>query len=215
VWSIREDHDTLSDEVRSRLRAYQACPKFEMTMIAATFLLAALLVAHETQATDVNADGNPEVIQAVHDIGTAWAQHDVPTLERLVADDYIHTDILGLVQNKDEWLADVRSRAANERPAHELSFEDLKVQMHGDVAVVTGRNIWRLGPGRMVTLPLRFTQVLTKRKGYWQRSVFQAGIAELPRYVFLAIFVVAAVSVLMTWTVLRMRSKLLPRSRAG
>jgi ketosteroid isomerase-like protein len=183
-------------------------------MTPATFLLAALLVADQTQPTDVNAERNPEVIQAVHDIGTAWAQHDVSTLERLVADDYIHTDILGLVQNKDEWLADVRSRAANERPAHELSFEDLKVQMYGDVAVVTGRNIWRLGPGRMVTLPLRFTQVLTKRKGYWQRSVFQAGIAELPWYLFLTTVVAAAASVLIMWTVLRLRPKLLSHRSA-
>jgi ketosteroid isomerase-like protein len=180
-------------------------------MTPATFLLAALLVADQTQPTDVNAERNQEVIQAVHDIGTAWARHDLPTLERLVTDDYIHTDILGLVQNKDEWLADVRSRAATEQPAHELLFEDLKVQLYGDVAVVTGRNIWRLGRGGMVTLPLRFTQVLTKRKGYWQRSVFRAGVAELPTYLFLTIVVVAAISVLITGTALRMRRKLLPR----
>jgi hypothetical protein len=177
----------------------------------ATVLLSVLLVADQAEHSDVNAQMKQEVIQTVHDIGNAWAHHDLPTLERLVADDYTHTDILGLVQNRGEWLADVRSRAASEQVAHDLAFEDLNVQIHGNVAVVTGRNIWRLA--RFIALPLRFTQVLTKNKGYWQRSVFQAGVAELPRYLFVIIVAVATSSVLITWTLLRVRPKLLPRSR--
>jgi hypothetical protein len=180
----------------------------------ATVLLSALLVADQTERSDVNAETKQEVIQTVHDIGKAWAQHDLLTLERLVADDYTHTDILGLVQNRGEWLADVRARAASEQVPHDLAFEDLNVQIHGNVAVVTGRNIWRLGPARFIALPLRFTQVLTKRKGYWQRSVFQAGLAELPRYLFLIIVVVAASSVLITWSLFRLGLKLLPRWRS-
>lgn len=180
----------------------------------ATVLLSVSLVADQPGRPDVNAETKQEVIQTVHDIGNAWAHRDLPTLERLVADDYTHTDILGLVQNRGEWLADVRSRAASEQVAHDLAFEDLKVQIHGNVAVVTGRNIWRLGPARFIALPLRFTQVLTKNKGYWQRSVFQAGLAELPRYLFVIIVAVATSSVLITWTLLRVRPKLLPRSRS-
>jgi len=38
-----------------------------------------------------NADTEREVIQTVQNISEAWAKNDLPTLERLVTDDYIHT----------------------------------------------------------------------------------------------------------------------------
>jgi hypothetical protein len=79
------------------------------------------------------------------------------------------------------------------------------VRTYGDLAVVTGRNTWRPGTP-FLTLPLRFTLVLTREKGYWQRSVFQAGFEELPRYIFLAFVVAAAVTVLGTWLFVRLRS---------
>jgi hypothetical protein len=79
------------------------------------------------------------------------------------------------------------------------------------------------GPGRsdrpqylaagnaFLTLPLRFTLVLTKEKGYWQRLVFQAGFEELPQYILLTFVVAAAVTVLGTWLFVRIRSILLHR----
>jgi ketosteroid isomerase-like protein len=165
-----------------------------MLMIAVLMSCASSVVL----AQDVNTKAEMEVIQTARDIGQAWAKHDVATLERLVSDDYTHTDIVGIVQNKDEWLADVRWSAARGL-VRKLEFEDLKVRIHGDVAIVTGRNILIIGSSGIVRLPLRFTQVLTKRNGYWQRSAFQAGIAELPRYFLLTVAIMAAITSILLW----------------
>jgi ketosteroid isomerase-like protein len=152
-------------------------------------------------AADADRQTEQEIIQTVHDAGQAWARHDLTTLERLLADDYTHTDVFGQFQNRDEWLAYVRSDAV----AHQLDFEDVTVRIYGDVAVVTGRNIWRPGTG-FVALPLRFTQVLTRKDGDWRRSAFQAGFEQLPRYILLAIVVTAAVTLLLTWALVRLRT---------
>jgi Domain of unknown function (DUF4440) len=121
------------------------------------------------------------------------------TLERLLADDYTHTDIMGQFQTRDEWLAQVRSH-----PVAQLDFEDVTVRVYGDVAVVTGRNIYR--PGTPFGLPLRFTEVLTRQGGDWRRSAFQAGFERLPRYFLLTIAATAVATLLMTWVLVSLRS---------
>jgi hypothetical protein len=154
-----------------------------------------------------NPEAEREVIKAVHAVGRAWAEHDLPTLERLVAADYMHTDFIGRAQSRDEWLAEVRSSDT----VQHLEFEDLAARIYGDVAVVTGRIIWRVGNMGIVTIPLRFTQVLTKRNGYWQRAAFQAGIANLPRLLLLVIVVASAGSLSIAWLLRRLRTGLVHR----
>jgi Domain of unknown function (DUF4440) len=82
--------------------------------------------------------------------------------------------------------------------AHQLEFEDVNVRIYGDVAVITGRNKWRPGT-RFVTLPLRFTEVLTRKNGYWQRSAIQVGFEGLPRYILLTNVTAAAITLLIAW----------------
>jgi ketosteroid isomerase-like protein len=177
-------------------------------MISVVMIVAVARAQGSDEAADANTQTEQEFIRAVHDAGQAWATHDLTTLERLLAEDYTHTDVLGQFQNRAEWLAYVRSDVF----AHQLEFEDVTVRIYGDVAVVTGRNIWRPGT-RFLALPLRFTVVLTRKNGYWQRWVFQAGFEELPRYIVLAIVLAAAVTLSSTWLVVRLRSGLLHRWR--
>jgi ketosteroid isomerase-like protein len=178
-----------------------------VTISVLTLVASSVAIAQSSyQEAAANTQTEQEIIRTVHDAGQAWARHDLATLEHLLADDYTHTDVVGQFQNRAEWLAYVRSDVI----AHQLEFEDVTVRIHGDLAVVTGRNIWRPGT-RFLTLPLRFTLVLTKEKGYWQRSVFQAGFEELPRYIFLTFVVAAAVTVFGTWLFVRLRSILLQR----
>jgi ketosteroid isomerase-like protein len=179
-----------------------------------TFVASSVVLAQSIKLTDVNTEAEKEVIQAAHDISEAWAKNDLPTLERLVADDYTHTDISGKVQNREEWLADVRARAASGKVS-QLEFEDEKVQIYGDVTVVTGRAIWRSRSIGFLKLPLCATQVLIKKNGQWQRSATQVGIADLPRYFFLTIVVAAAITFLITCMLLWLLSKLRRRWGKG
>jgi hypothetical protein len=174
------------------------------------FVVSSVALAQSIDSVkDGNAETEREVIQTVQNISEAWAKNDLPTLERLVTDDYIHTDIFGRVQNRSEWLAEVRSHIGSDT-AGKMEFEDLKVRIYGDVAVVTGRIIVHFP---ILKLPLSGTQVLIKKNGYWQRSAFQAGVAELPRYLLLLTVLVAVITLFTTTVLIWIRSKLLHRSK--
>jgi ketosteroid isomerase-like protein len=77
-----------------------------------------------------------EICDLVVEASHAWARGDLPTLQQMLADEYVHTDIAGRVKNRAEWLQQLGSRAS----ALEIAFDDLDVREYGDVAVVTGRN---------------------------------------------------------------------------
>lgn len=120
------------------------------------------------------ADATAELLAAAHAFGDAWAKNDVPTLERLLKDDYLHTDVSGHVQNRAEWLAYIRDRIAR-REGNSIRFADDKVRFYGDVAVVTGENVISPEADPTRTTRIRVTQVWVKVpvKG-WQRAAFQA-----------------------------------------
>jgi ketosteroid isomerase-like protein len=117
-----------------------------------------------------------EIQQVIRKFGEAWAQNDMTTLERLLSEDYIHTDYLGKVQNKVEWLEYVRDRKAK-GGMNKIEFADVKVRLYGDVAVVTGRNIIKgalTEQGKEAGTLIRFTQVLLRKPEGWLRTTFQA-----------------------------------------
>ena len=109
-----------------------------------------------------------ELLAATHLFGEAWANHDYETLDSLLAEDYVHTDIEGRVFDRQHWLSD-----AQEQPrGYSISFRDVEATVHGDVGVVTGAN--RLAGGGSPIGAIRFTQVWIWRSGRWQRRAFQA-----------------------------------------
>lgn len=117
-----------------------------------------------------------EIHRLIRKLGEAWAQNDLATLESLLSDDYIHTDYLGRVQNRVEWLDYVRDRKAKVI-VNKIEFEDVKVHVYGDVTVVTGRNIIRgalTEQGKEAGTQIRFTQVLLRKPKGWLRAAFQA-----------------------------------------
>ena len=116
------------------------------------------------------ANDEQEIRSLVTQFGTAWAHSDTAVLDKLLAPDYIHTDIYGAVQHRTEWL-----KYAGQPRALEIEFEDVDVRVFGDVAIVTGGNtIWNPKDGKEKANRIRFTQVWQRNKGGWQRLAFQA-----------------------------------------
>jgi Domain of unknown function (DUF4440) len=107
-----------------------------------------------------------QVESAVRVCDEAWARSDVATLDRLLAERYVHADAFGRVQGRADWLADAG------RPRNvAITSEDLAVRLHGRFAVVTGSHV--------ITTPeraesLRFTQVWIKRGATWLRAASRA-----------------------------------------
>ncbi|MEO5952044.1 MAG: nuclear transport factor 2 family protein [Chloroflexia bacterium] len=107
----------------------------------------------------------------MREFGQAWASSDIAKLESLLTTDYQHTDILGRILNRVEWL----EYAQTARPVKSMEFQDVKLKFYDTVAVITGKNV-------IVGLPdswdsnvsISFTQVWVREKGEWRRAFFQA-----------------------------------------
>jgi uncharacterized protein (TIGR02246 family) len=96
-------------------------------------------------------------------LARAWVEGDQAAIRGLLADDWVTTDITGMVRERDSVLRDMF--AATPTPIATMTIDDVRVRVFGDVAVVTGRTTASgTGGGE---IQLRFTDVLARRDGRW------------------------------------------------
>ena len=139
-----------------------------------SFLTAFALAAVALPLAYAQAPGAVE--KELTDLENRWAEAiakgDVATLERLYADEYMAIDPAGATFTKDQDIANVKS--GNFKLAS-FKIDELKVRVHGDVAVVTSRNtIKGTYMGKDASGAYRGTDVFVKRGGRWQVLTTQA-----------------------------------------
>jgi ketosteroid isomerase-like protein len=109
-----------------------------------------------------------ELIALENDWSQAAVKRDGTALQRFYADEYIFTDENGVVSNKTKEILNLTNGIFR---LTSYKFEDVKVRVYGDVAVVTGQNtikgIWE-DVKRDISGPYRFTDVFVRRNGRWQ-----------------------------------------------
>jgi ketosteroid isomerase-like protein len=91
---------------------------------------------------------------------------DAAALDRVLASDFFLTGDDGKVHAKAEVLSELKSRNITYQSA---KTEDLKIILHGDAAVVSGR--WRgsyIRRGKTVNLLERFTNFYVRKDGQWR-----------------------------------------------
>jgi ketosteroid isomerase-like protein len=91
---------------------------------------------------------------------------DAAALDRILANEFILTGDDGKVHTKTEVLSELKSRNISYQSA---KTEELKIILHGNAAVVSGR--WRgnyKNHGRNVNLLERFTNFYVRQGGRWQ-----------------------------------------------
>ena len=118
---------------------------------------------------EINAVTTPteedEIRRIEFEWGVAFERGDMATLDRLMADEYIVTDPLGVVRNKADSLAAVETRAVFFESSRS---DDVNVRINGDTAVVTGRSTFRgRYKGWSMAGQYQYTDVLVKRQGSW------------------------------------------------
>lgn len=123
------------------------------------------------------------VTNAEHRWEEALKQFDSEAMQSLLAEDDVQTDFRGIVQDKASWIQDLQRVAANVRSGRsqwEMSFDDEKVRVYGDVAIVNGRGTFKghKKGGTPVNRVIRFTNVWVKRRGVWQLVNYQATLIE-------------------------------------
>jgi ketosteroid isomerase-like protein len=108
-------------------------------IIHIAILALALLSFGRQQSTAQGADAaaEQEVRQTIEKYRTALVQRDAATLERIWANDYTFTNGAGEMVSKTQRLANLKSGATSLDSISQA--EEIKVRVHGDVAVATGR----------------------------------------------------------------------------
>ena len=105
------------------------------------------------------------------DRAQAVVKKDTATLEKMTADDYQLIDTNGKMRSKAETMDAIKSGAIT---IQSNDVDDLKVQVYGNAAVVTGRSSPKgTIDGKDISGPIRFTRVYVKRNGTWQSVLFQ------------------------------------------
>jgi ketosteroid isomerase-like protein len=129
-----------------------------------------------------NSDAERAVMDAQRHWEEALKQFDLKSVQSLLAEDYSQTDLRGKVQDRASWFEYFKSYVTAVRSGDaqfEISFEDTKVRVYGNAAVVTGGARVK---GQRKAVPvnnvIRFTNVWVKRRGIWQLVSYQATPVE-------------------------------------
>ncbi|QHT70286.1 nuclear transport factor 2 family protein [Rhodocytophaga rosea] len=102
----------------------------------------------------------------------AMIENDQTELEQLLASDLVYTHSNAVVENKQEFLATLKSQKLIYRS---VQPDEVKVRLLGSVGIITGRaDVVVEQEGKTNTLHLRFMDVYAKRKGHWQQVSWQS-----------------------------------------
>ncbi len=141
-------------------------------MMKRIVIVLAFVVA--ASALALGQGGNVEQsIKALDDqVRQAALKGDVATFDKLLADDYMDINVLGVTSTKAQVLENFKS---GKLKYEAIEFSDTQVRVYGDTAVVnTTANV----KGHLGATDLsgrhRIVRVWVKRKGQWQRVSFQA-----------------------------------------
>lgn len=113
----------------------------------------------------------PDLAKAVRDYDRAQFSNDIPTLERLVADDYVLVNSDATVENKQQFLADFNLPGFKIDP---YVVEQPVEKVWGNAAVIGGLvHLSWTQDGKHQTRRVRVAYIWAKRNGHWQARYAQ------------------------------------------
>jgi ketosteroid isomerase-like protein len=135
----------------------------------------------------------------IAELRTASVEGDTQKVVASMTDDYLQTDISGLVQNKDTWLKNYFIPVAELIKAGKFRWEtydlkNLEIRIHADTGIVVGaleakgsgarfdaaRHTWVADPNASFSGKLRFTRVYIRRDGKWLLAALQNAVPLPP-----------------------------------
>ncbi len=139
-------------------------------IIVITMLVIATLSLALGQTKSSKAKQSSNVEQAIKQLDNeriqAILKSDTAFIERVYADDYVVIGANGSVRNKEQVIADFKSGALK---VESLKDDELKVRVHGDTAILTGRSTSTVkDKGQDISGQSLFTRVYVKRNGQWR-----------------------------------------------
>ena len=138
-----------------------------------TLVVSALVVGQgTTKSKGAQAGGvEQQLKQMEDDWQKATRTKDAAALKRIIAEDWVATDEMGKILNREQYLSQTTS---NPDVIQSNENFDMQVRVYGSTAVVTGgltERGTRNGTAYLDTY--RWTDVFVKRGGHWQAVVSQ------------------------------------------
>ena len=133
-------------------------------------------------ATAVGGDVPATIARLEHEWAAAFLAHDVKTVDRILADDYVGVDGRAMVSDKKSELEEVKNTEAGDFELLDDQISDITVRVYGTTAVANAiSNEKARFKGKEIAPRYRRTTVWVKRDGRWQCVSFHASrIAEAP-----------------------------------
>jgi ketosteroid isomerase-like protein len=144
--------------------------KHSYILMLCTFLLGLLTISFPVWSQKAE----DELLKTEISRFEAMTQNDFEVLEQILADDLIYTHSSAKVDNKSQYLADLKSGAVK---YNTIKPEEVKVRLYsnGNIGIITGKaTVEVTSNGKLATLNLRYTNVYAKRKGKWQLVSWQS-----------------------------------------
>ncbi|HEX9422798.1 MAG TPA: nuclear transport factor 2 family protein [Pyrinomonadaceae bacterium] len=130
-----------------------------------------------SDANNTSAEAAQAILQMERDIMAAIKNKDAATLEPMLADDFVYRTHFGAESDKGEFLKAIASFPVE---IIALRGEELKVNVYGETAVLTGLQLAEARPpeGKAEESAVAFTDVFVRRGERWL-MVLAYGV-ELP-----------------------------------
>jgi hypothetical protein len=156
---------------------------FTLTVLAT--LGAAGPIARADAQVVPDSAARPELIRALGEFRDAFARADAATLERLLTDDYVHTNGgSGQVVTRAAWLSYVRGRRVELDDGtlriDEYLVSEPDIRLFGTSAVVL-QQVTTTGvrKGEAFRSRVQVSQVWTREGGRWRRAAFHDSPLEV------------------------------------
>jgi len=149
------------------------------------------------EPTDRSAEA--DLRATIAELRTASVEGDTQKVVASMTDDYLQTDISGVVQDKETWLKNYFIPLADLIKAGKFRWEtydlqDVKVRIHGDTGIVIGtleakgsgarfdveQHTWVADPNAAFSGKLHFTRVYVRRDGKWLLAALQNAVPISP-----------------------------------
>ncbi len=133
------------------------------SLVCAVLVCASLLLSAQDQS-GLSSDG--ALILSLEKAWNLAEEHkDVHALEQLLSSTLVYTDIDGSFMDRAQFLGSVKNSSPEE---DRFIYEDLKVRVYGDSAVVTGMYHEKgILKGKPISRRGRFTDTWVKENGTW------------------------------------------------
>lgn len=130
-------------------------------------ILSALCCSVFAQPKEKRSNGTEQAVMAVErELLAAVLKGDASANERYLADTYVFTGPDGMVENRAQAIADLKS---GDLKLQSASLDGAKVQVYGETAIVTySSNDKGTYKGKDISGTTRWTDVLVHQNGRWQ-----------------------------------------------